>query len=519
MFKKVNDPEKRKFTMSETILLVVMSLLIGISIGALLLSKTNIITKTSTIKNKNLQELIQNYDYIINNYYEKVDERKLVDGAISGMMESLEDEYSVYMDPTQSENFSITLDGSYKGIGVQIVQDEETGNIIVASVFKNSPAHESGLLPGDQITKIDGVKSSEYTVEEFSSLIRESDKDKFILEVLRDNEKKLISGAINGMMQELDDPYSVYFNQNESENFSITLDGSYKGVGIQILKNEEDGSILITAVFKNSPASKAGLKVGDTILEFDGVSVEKYSADEFSKIVKSDDKEKFKLKILRDQEEKTITLEKSLVTLDSVTSEIYEINNKKIGYIYIGIFANNSYYQFKDILDELEKEKIDSLIIDVRGNSGGHLTSVDSILDIFLTSKQKMYGFEQNGKRTYTYGTGATSKKYEIVLLGDENSASASEVLIAGLKENLGSKFFGKKTFGKGTVQEMISLTDGAQYKITIKKWLTPNGNWINDTDGIIPDKEIELSEKYYETLKEDDDTQLNYAIEYLSNK
>ena len=405
MFKKVSDPEKRKFTMSETILLVVMSLLIGISIGALLLSKTNIITKTSTIKNKNLQELIQNYDYIINNYYEKVDERKLVDGAISGMMESLEDEYSVYMDPTQSENFSITLDGSYKGIGVQIVQDEETGNIIVASVFKNSPAHESGLLPGDQITKIDGVKSSEYTVEEFSSLIRESDKDKFILEVLRDNEKK------------------------------------------------------------------------------------------------------------------EIKLNKSVVTLSSVISEIYEKNNKKIGYIYIGIFANNSYYQFKDILDELEKEKIDSLIIDVRGNSGGHLTSVDSILDVFLTSKQKMYGFEQNGKRTYTYGTGDTNKKYEIVLLGDENSASASEVLIAGLKENLGSKFFGKKTFGKGTVQEMISLTDGAQYKITIKKWLTPKGNWINDTKGIVPDKEIELSEKYYETLKEDDDSQLNYAIEYLSNK
>ena len=91
--------------------------------------------------------------------------------------------------------------------------------------------------------------------------------------------------------------------------------------------------------------------------------------------------------------------------------------------------------------------------------------------------------------------------------------------IIAGLKENLGSKFFGKKTFGKGTVQEMISLTDGAQYKITIKKWLTPKGNWINDTKGIVPDKEIELSEKYYETLKEDDDSQLNYAIEYLSNK
>ena len=401
MLKRVSDPEKRKFTASEMILLVVMALIIGLSIGGLL-SKTNIITKKTIISDENLQEFIENYDYILNNYYEDIDKRELINSAISGMMESLED------------------------------------------------------------------------------------------------------------------PYSMYFDKEESENFSITLDGSYEGIGVQIIKNEDSGNILITAVFENSPASNAGLKAGDEIVAIDDLLASDYSADEFSSLIKESEKESFKLKVLRENEELSITLKRSVVTLDSVSSNIYEENGKKIGYIYIGIFANNTYYQFKDLLDELEKENIDSLIIDVRGNTGGHLTAVDSIIDIFLTEKQKMYGFEQNGKIVYTYGTGNDNKDYEIVLLGDEISASASEVLISSLMENLGSKFFGKKTFGKGTVQELVTLSDGTQYKLTIKKWLTPKGNWINDTQGIVPDEEVKLDDKYFETLSDEDDSQLNYAIEYL---
>lgn len=400
---KINsDPDKRKFTASETILLVAMTLIIGMLLGSLL-GKTNIVTKKTVLTDKNLVEFVENYNYILNNYYKEI------------------------------------------------------------------------------------------------------------------NKDDLIGSAIAGMMDSLDDPYSMYFDKNESENFSITLDGSYQGVGVQVLKNEEDGNILITAVFKNSPAESAGLKAGDIIIELDGESVSNYSAEDFSQKVKNGENEIFKLKILRNEEEKEVILKKSLVTLASITSEIYEKNDKRIGYIYIGIFANNTYFQFKDALDELEKEKIDSLIIDVRGNTGGHLTAVDSILDIFLTKRQKMYGFEQNGKKEFVYGTGTKSKNYNIVLLGDEVSASASEVLISSLKENLDAKFFGKKTYGKGTVQEMVSLSDGSQYKITIKKWLTPQGNWIDDTKGIVPDKEVELDEEYFETYNNEDDSQLNYAIKYLS--
>ena len=395
---------KRKFSKSEMILLVIMSLLIGICIGSLF-RQTNIITKSTSYKNKYVKELVENYEYIINNYYNEIDEQELVNSAISGMMESL------------------------------------------------------------------------------------------------------------------DDPYSVYFDESDSSNFSITLDGSYEGIGVQVAKDEEEGEIIVVGVLKNSPASESGIKAGDRILSIDEMDASKVSVDEFSSFIKTSNKKQFKLKIKREGEIFEVDIIRKNITLDSITSEIIEKNNKKIGYIYIGIFANNTYFQFKDALDKLEKEKIDSLIIDVRDNTGGHLTAVDSILDIFLTDKQKMYGFDQNKKITYTYGTGNESKKYEIVLLGNELSASASEVLIAGLKENLNSKFFGKKTYGKGTVQELVTLSDGTQYKITIKKWLTPKGNWINETEGIEPDKEIELDDKYFTTFDMADDTQLNYAIDYLTKE
>ena len=400
---KNKENKKKTFTTSEVILLVIMSLLIGLS-ASLLLSKTSVITKNQIIDDAYLKEFVDNYEYIVNNYYEEVDKSKLIDNAIKGMTESL------------------------------------------------------------------------------------------------------------------DDPYSTYFNENESDNFSITLNGSYKGVGIQIGK-EENGYMLITAVFKNSPAEEAGLKAGDEVISIDGKSVVELTTKEFSDLVKNGDNKQFSLKVLRDEKEIDITLKRSTVTLDSVASEMYERNGKKIGYIYIGIFANNTCDQFKQKLDDLEKEKIDYLIIDVRQNTGGHLTSVDGILDIFLNSKQVMYKFEQNKKVTSIYGTGKENKKYEIVLLGDNSSASASEVLIAGLKENLNSKLIGKQTYGKGTVQEMVNLSDGTQYKITVKKWLTPKGNWINDTKGIKPDIDVDLSDKYYETGEIQDDTQLQAAFDYIEGK
>lgn len=394
---------KKIFSTLETILLVLMAWIIGLSVGSLF-NKGKIISNGMS-SDKYINEFLKNYNFILDNYYEDVDKEDLINSAIAGMMESLDDPYSTYLDEEATNTFSISLNGSYEGVGIQIMKEPTTGHMLITSVFKDSPAAEAGILPGDMIISVDGKKTSDLTASEFSSII------------------------------------------------------------------------------------KNGTKL------------------------------KYELKVLRENEELDINLSKRVVTLTSVTSKTYEENDTKIGYIYIGIFANNTLTQFKTELEKLEKEKIDYLILDVRGNTGGHLTSVDGILDLFLNKEQIMYKFEQNGKTTPIYGEGEEKKEYEIILLGDSVSASASEVLIAGLKENLDSIYIGKKTYGKGTVQELVTLSDGTQYKITVKKWLTPKGNWINSTEGIDPDIDVDLDSKYYETYEDEDDTQLQRALEYIKEK
>lgn len=331
------------------------------------------------------------------------------------------------------------------------------------------------------------------------------------------NRQDLINSAISGMLESLDDPYSVYMDEDSSDNFNITLNGSYKGLGVQIIKDESNGYILVTGVFKNSPASEAGIKAGDYIISANNIMTKDVDANAFSKYVRESNDKEFIMHILRGTEELDINIKRENVVLSSVTSEVYENNGKKVGYIYIGIFASNTDSQFKDELKKIKDQNIDSLIIDVRDNTGGHLTAVDGILDLFIDSKHIKYQFNQNGVNTKIRGTSSKVEKYNVVLIGNGNSASASEVLISSLRDNLGAKLIGTKTYGKGTVQELINLSDGNQYKITVRKWLTPNGTWINDTKGIIPDIEIELDAKYLETHDDKDDNQLQAAIEYLT--
>ena len=333
------------------------------------------------------------------------------------------------------------------------------------------------------------------------------------------DKKKLVDDAIAGMMKSLDDPYSVYMDEDESSSFNISLDGEYKGLGVQIAKDEEKKAMLILYVFDNSPASKAGLKVGDYITKINNKSLSDKSATEFSNLVLNSKETEFKLTILRDEEERIIKVSKNNVIIDSVVSEVYERNDKKIGYLYISIFANNTPIQFDKHLKDLEDKKIDSLVIDVRSNTGGHLTAVDAILKKLLTKNQITYQLKAGKRHSKYHGEAKKNKDYEIVLLGDGDSASASEILISSLMENYNSKFFGVKTYGKGTVQELVTLTNGKQYKITTKKWLTSKGNWINDTKGIKPTDEVKLDEKYAETHDKADDNQLQAALNYLENR
>ena len=327
------------------------------------------------------------------------------------------------------------------------------------------------------------------------------------------NDKEILKKALESVVNSLGDPYSTVIDNSLSNSINTELKGQYSGFGIQIA-NTKDNRILIVSIIDDSPALEAGLKAGDIILKMDGESVEGKTTDEFTKLVKSSNKQTIILTLLRDNKEIDIAVTRKIVTLKSVSSKIFEQDGKKVGYIYISIFAANTDSQFKKELIDLEKKGINSLIIDVRDNTGGHLTSVENIISMFLDKKHVIYQIESKGKTTKTYSKNNDSKKYKVVMLVNENSASASEMLTAAMKEEYNSEVVGMKTFGKGTVQEVGNTSNtNLNYKITTKKWLTPKGNWINKK-GIEPTIKVELSKEYIKNPSEETDKQLKTAIE-----
>ena len=325
------------------------------------------------------------------------------------------------------------------------------------------------------------------------------------------DKKELIDNAISGMIESIDDPYTTYIDEESSNTFSTTLEGSFEGIGVEIV-NDSDKNIVVYSVIKGSPAEKAGVEPLDIIKSINGKSLEGIETSEFVSIVKTSENPVITLEIKRKEETITKEIKREKVTITSVESEIIEKQDKKIGYMYISIFANNTYSQFKKQLEELENKGIDSLIIDVRSNTGGHLTAVENILSLFLDSSHIKYQTEDKNGIEKTYSKGNTTKQYKVVVLTNESSASASEILAATMKEEYGATLVGKHTYGKGTVQELKTLPDGEQYKFTTKKWLTPKGNWINGT-GVEVDVEVEFNKDYYENPTHDNDKQLQEAI------
>ena len=322
---------------------------------------------------------------------------------------------------------------------------------------------------------------------------------------------KLIDSAIAGMLNSLDNN-SAYVGGSDS-NFSIFLEGNYEGAGIQITIND-DNDIVIYSVFDGTSASKAGLKSGDIIVKINDKDTTGMSLEDFSKIVKEQEGY-FTITYKRDGAEHKAKLKTDKVELKSVSSKMMERDNKKIGYIRLTIFASNSDEQFKKALDELEDKGIDGLVIDLRGNSGGHLVTAENIISMFLDSTHPIYQIKsKDGQKKY-YSNGKETKKYKIAVLIDSSSASASEVVTSALKEQYGATVVGENSYGKGTVQELQTLPDGEQYKLTTKSWLTSSGKVI-DKKGIEPDYAITLNNEYFEDPTDENDNQLQKALEVI---
>lgn len=356
-----------------------------------------------------------------------------------------------------------------------------------------------------------------------------TEEDKYVKEIIDNynyivnnyyddvDKEQLLSGAVNGMLSSLDDDYSTLVSQDDNSVFYKTLEGSYKGIGIEIYNNDEH-NIVILGVLQDSPAEKAGLQPGDIIKQIDETNMLDTDISELTKYVKENEKDFYSIIIEREGKEYTLNIECSIVTIKSVSYKLIEKNNKRIGYIYLSIFSNATSSQFASALNDLETQGIDSLIIDVRENTGGHLTTVTSILSQLMDSKHIIYQIEKDNEIEKYYSTGNVTKDYPIVVLQNNNSASASELLSAALKESYNATIIGESSYGKGTVQEMVGLSNGDNYKFTTKKWLTPNGNWIHKK-GVAPDIEVSLDDNYKNKPTEDNDNQLQTAIKYLSEK
>lgn len=325
---------------------------------------------------------------------------------------------------------------------------------------------------------------------------------------------KLIEGAINGMLESLDDEHTMYFDKKSKEEFDSELSGNYYGIGAQI-QLTSDETIKITKVFDDSPAKKAGLKEEDVFVSVDGTSVKGKSATEVANMLKSDSVKTSTIVVKRNDKELTFKVTKENITLFSVSSEMLDNNGKNVGYLSVSIFGQKTYSQFKDALTKLEKQDMDSLIIDLRGNTGGYLSTVTNMLEEFIDKGNVIYQIQSSSGVKQYKTVKASDKKYKIVVLIDGGSASASEIMSAAMKEVYGATLVGQKTYGKGTVQTTKVLSNGSMIKYTIEKWLTPSGKNI-DKEGIKPDYEVELGDSYKNNPTKENDAQLQKALDLL---
>ena len=330
------------------------------------------------------------------------------------------------------------------------------------------------------------------------------------------DENKILESTVKGYVAGLGDEYSEYFTKEELEEYkSNNIEGAYVGIGVYIIQDVENNAIRVIAPISESPAEEAGIRPGDYIVKIDGEEVNGEDIEEASNKMKGEEGSKVKLQILRGEETIDLEVERKNVKVNHVESEIYE---DKIGYLKIASFDENCSVEFEAKLEELQSKNIESLIIDLRNNGGGIVDEALAIADLF-TDKDATLLITKDKEGNEEVRKSKTDKKLDlpVIVLTNENTASASELLVGVLKDYNIATSVGTVTFGKGVIQELLTLPDESGLKITTNEYYTPNGNKINKI-GIEPDEKVELPDEYKNVLNvpKDKDTQLNKAIELL---
>ena len=331
------------------------------------------------------------------------------------------------------------------------------------------------------------------------------------------DQNKLIYGAAKGIVEASGDPYTTFFDPDETKSFQEDIAGSFDGVGMQVeVKNER---LTVVAPIKDTPAWEGGILAGDQVLKVNGTSTIGMSANKAVTLIKGPKGTEVILTIFREgwKETKDFKLVRNTIRLPSVELEYKEINGKKIAHLTILQFSDVVYNDFQKSAQDISNNKVQGIILDLRNNPGGLVNQAQNIAGWFLDKESIILKEKLRSGDIKEYKAGGPSyfASIPMVILSNKGSASASEILMAALHDNRNIAIIGETSFGKGSVQQLFDLYDGSSIKITIAKWLTPKGEAI-DGQGIKPDLEVKMTADDYEQKK---DPQMDKAMEIISSE
>lgn len=328
------------------------------------------------------------------------------------------------------------------------------------------------------------------------------------------DETDLSEGVYKGYIEGLGDPYSVYYDEEETKQMSESLSGEFGGVGALMSQDRETGVITVLQVYDGSPAQEAGMRDGDTLYKVEGEEVTGEDLSDVVSKVKGEKGTQVTLTVLRadtgDEEELTIT--RDTIEAQTVSHEMKENN---VGYIRITEFDSVTYEQYKNALEDLEGQGMEKLIVDLRSNPGGNLDTVCDILDLMLPEGLIVYTEDKNGEREEYTSDEENQFDKPLVVMMNGYSASASEIFAGAIQDYGLGQIVGTQSYGKGVVQSVFDLQDGTSVKLTIAEYFTPNGRSI-DGEGITPDVEVEYQ---YDENNPDADNQLEKAMEVVAQQ
>lgn len=394
-------------------------------------------------------------------------------------------------------NFDLENDSKFSIFEVVII-------IFISIVF--------GIIVGYVLTytrsPLGSVKSNSKLSEIISTY--NSIKDNYYKEI---DDDTLVNAAVSGMIGSLDDKYSNYMDSSTTDSFNESVEGSFVGIGITIMYDGEYNKII--AVDDKGPSNKI-LKVDDLIVEVSGKDVRGIYGDDLKKLIRGKVGTTVKIKVLRNNKYLTFSIKRTNIEIETVKSNYFDVESKRIGYLDVDVISSNTYKQFNKNLKRLENKNIDSLIIDLRDNPGGHLSQTKEILSMFFNKKTVLYQLKDKNTKKKIYSSSNETRSYPIVILVNDGSASASEIITSCFMENYNNiKVVGTTTYGKGTVQQSHQLSTGTSIKYTVQEWLTSKGKSINEK-GIKPDEELLMNSEYYSNPTYNTDNQLQKAIEIL---